>query len=64
MRVCCACCSLQKKTMKKVLQELTGSGAANDRLLHALGSVTKMFVGELVATGESVVECWRIMKGW
>lgn len=37
--------------MKKVLQELTGSGSANDKLLIALSAVTKMFVGELVATG-------------
>jgi hypothetical protein len=39
--------------MKKVLQELTGSATSNDKLLIALSAVTKMFVGELVATGES-----------
>lgn len=43
--------ALLQKNMKRALQALTGSSSVNDRLLHALGSVTKMFVGELVATG-------------
>jgi hTAFII28-like protein conserved region len=42
--------SLQKKTMKKVLTELTG-GALNDRLVMAIASVTKMHVGEIVENG-------------
>lgn len=43
------------------LQELTGT-ALNDRIVLAIGTITKMFVGELVETGE-VVEmkcyCWE-----
>jgi hypothetical protein len=51
---CCfplSCAVLQKKTMKKVLQELTGTTNPNDKVLVALSAVTKMHVGELVATG-------------
>jgi predicted lactoylglutathione lyase len=58
---CCFCCLLQRKTMKKVLQELTGSATSNDKLLIALSAVTKMFVGELVATGEPhQCEGWQL----
>eukprot|EP00775_Hariotina_reticulata_P004582 gene4582-4836_t len=42
--------NLQKKTMKKVLQELTGT-TLNDRIIIAISSITKMFVGELIETG-------------
>jgi hypothetical protein len=55
---------MQRKTMKKVLQELTGSGSANDKLLIALSAVTKMFVGELVATGGLAVLTVRTKRTW
>uniref|UniRef100_A0A383VP07 TAFII28-like protein domain-containing protein n=1 Tax=Tetradesmus obliquus TaxID=3088 RepID=A0A383VP07_TETOB len=45
--------NLQKKTMKKVLQELTGL-TLNDRLVIAISSITKMFVGELVETARQI----------
>jgi hypothetical protein len=35
----------------QVLQELTGL-TLNDRLVIAISSITKMFVGELIETGE------------
>jgi hypothetical protein len=49
--VACFAAVLQKKTMKKVLHELTGTTNPNDKVLVALSAVTKMHVGELVATG-------------
>eukprot|EP00879_Flechtneria_rotunda_P005570 GHRR01005864.1.p1 GENE.GHRR01005864.1~~GHRR01005864.1.p1 ORF type:complete len:266 (+),score=97.63 GHRR01005864.1:4469-5266(+) len=45
--------NLQKKTMKKVLQELTGT-QLNDRIVIAIGSITKMFVGELIETARQI----------
>jgi transcription initiation factor TFIID subunit 11 len=45
--------NLQKKTMKKVLQELTGT-ALNDRIVLAIGTITKMFVGELIETARQI----------
>lgn len=35
----------------QVLQELTGT-TLNDRIIIAISSITKMFVGELIETGE------------
>ncbi|KAF6252498.1 hTAFII28-like protein conserved region-domain-containing protein [Scenedesmus sp. NREL 46B-D3] len=45
--------NLQKKTMKKVLQELTGL-TLNDRFVIAMSSITKMFVGELIETARQI----------
>jgi hypothetical protein len=45
----------------QVLQELTGL-TLNDKLIVAISSITKMFVGELIETGEDVKQVQRFTR--
>jgi hypothetical protein len=47
--------------LMQVLQELTGL-TLNDKLIVAISSITKMFVGELIETGEDVKRVQRFIR--
>lgn len=46
--------AISKKNMRKLLEKLIGS-KANDKVLIAMSSITKLFLGEVVEQGESHV---------